>query len=139
VVEMKIKVVRRRPRHPVPPSAERAALEHAGARRQAVTPRVREHVTRLVVEVGSCANAWREAAVDAELAYRWWRDAAWPERADAAAVYLAAIEREEKAAAEYCRALEACYSASPRATGGAAASPSPHSSTAPAWLTGDPS
>jgi hypothetical protein len=74
---------------------------------------VREHVTRLVVEVGNSASAWRAAALDAELAFAWWRSAGQDERGDAAAAYLAAIEREEKAANDYSRAVEACCNATP--------------------------
>ena len=75
--------------------------------------RVREHVTRLVVEVGNSASAWRAAALDAELAFAWWRSAGRGQRGDAAAAYLAAIEREEMAANDYRRAVEACCSAAP--------------------------
>jgi hypothetical protein len=66
-----------------------------------------------VVEVGNSAGAWRGAAVDAELAFRWWTTADSADRARAATAYLAAIEREEKAASEYRRALEACATAVP--------------------------
>jgi hypothetical protein len=58
-------------------------------------------------------NAWRRAAVEAELAFGWWKHAAQADRGEAAAVYLAAIEREETAANEYSRALEACRTAMP--------------------------
>jgi hypothetical protein len=110
---MKIRGIRRRGwRSDVPPDRRRA-VERSTTLGRAVSPRVREHVTRLVVEVGNRASAWREAAVDAEFAYRWWQRAPKAERGDAAAVYLAAIEREEKAAAEYCRAHEACCNTTP--------------------------
>jgi hypothetical protein len=75
--------------------------------------RVREQVTRLVVEVGNSASAWRAAALDAELVFAWWRSAGPGERGDAAAAYLAAIEREEKAANDYSGAVEACCNATP--------------------------
>jgi hypothetical protein len=75
--------------------------------------RAREHVTRLVVEVGNSAGAWRAAALDAELAFAWWRSAGRDERPNAAGAYLAAIEREEKAANDYRRAVEACCNATP--------------------------
>lgn len=52
------------------------------------------------MDVGNRASAWREAAV-AEYAFRWWQNTSQADRANAAAVYLAAIEREEKAASEY--------------------------------------
>jgi hypothetical protein len=65
------------------------------------------------VDVGNRADAWRGAAVEAELAFAWWNAAAGPERGDTAAVYMAAIEREEKAADEYRRACEACCAAVP--------------------------
>ena len=101
---MRIRVNRRR----------RDGAGHSTADEPARTPqhsrslRVKQHITRLVVEVGNSASAWRDAALDAELAFRWWASAPHIERAGAAAVYLAAIEREEKAANEYSRALEAC-------------------------------
>jgi acyl-CoA reductase-like NAD-dependent aldehyde dehydrogenase len=75
--------------------------------------RVKEQVTRLVIEVGDRASAWRDAALDAELAFRSWASAPPVERAGAAAAYLAAIEREEKAADEYRSAVEACASTRP--------------------------
>jgi hypothetical protein len=77
------------------------------------TTRTRERVTRLVVEVGNSASAWRGAALEAELAFELWRDADPADRGDAAAVYLAAIEREEKAASDYSMAVEACSTALP--------------------------
>ena len=94
-------------------------LDHGAAGKPTATPRgacgprVKEHVTRLVVDVGNCASAWRDAATDAELAFARWRNAAQVDRGEAAAVYLAAIEREEKAASEYSRALEACSTTVP--------------------------
>ena len=78
-----------------------------------MSPRVRAHVTRLVVEVGNRADEWREAAVDTNRAYGWWKSAGQSERGDAAAAYLAAIDREEKAADEYNRALETCSKTTP--------------------------
>jgi hypothetical protein len=75
--------------------------------------RVRQHATRLVVELGNRAQSWRDAALDAELAGLWWRTAAPGEREAAAATYLAAIEREEKAASEYERASDACCATLP--------------------------
>jgi hypothetical protein len=92
---------------------------HSMADQPARTPqhsrsrRGKEHITRLVVEVGNSASAWRDAALDAELAFRWWTSAPHSELAGAAAVYLAAIEREEKAANEYRSAVEACASTVP--------------------------
>jgi hypothetical protein len=91
----------------------RSAAKQRSTAQRACSPRVKEHVTRLVVEVGNRASAWRAAAVDAEHAFGWWQHAARAERGEAAAVYLAAIEREEKAANEYSRALEACSSTVP--------------------------
>jgi hypothetical protein len=44
---------------------------------------------------------WREAAYDVEAAARRWRDADPDDREAAAAAFSAALEREEKAAAEY--------------------------------------
>jgi hypothetical protein len=80
--------------------------------RQLRNPRVKEYITSLVVEVGDSASAWRAAALDAELAFRSWACA--PDmRADAAAAYLVAIEREEKAAHAYRSAVEVCASARP--------------------------
>jgi hypothetical protein len=75
--------------------------------------RVKEHVTRLVVEAGNRAQAWRDAALDAQLAFLWWQTAAAGEHDAAAATYLAAIEREEKAASEYSQASEACCATLP--------------------------
>lgn len=69
---------------------------------------LRAQVTRLVVEVANRAQSWRDAALDAETSFRSWQAAGAQERADAAAAYLAAIEREEKAADEYRRASAAC-------------------------------
>jgi hypothetical protein len=74
---------------------------------------VSDQITRLVVDVGNRADAWRDAALDAEGAFVSWKNAAHAERDTAAAVYLAAIEREEKAASEYSRASEACCAAVP--------------------------
>ena len=74
---------------------------------------VKAHVTRLVVEVGNRAQSWRDAALDAELAFLSWQLAGHGERDGAAAAYLAAIEREEKAASEYSRASTACCASLP--------------------------
>jgi hypothetical protein len=76
-------------------------------------PDVKEHITRLVVEVGNRAQAWRSAAAETELAFRWWREATQGERDGAAAVYLAATEREETAANEYRRVWETCCTTVP--------------------------
>jgi hypothetical protein len=110
---MKRTGIRRRERHRGAPFGERGAADRPGRRERAVTASARAHVTTLVVEVGNRASAWRDAAVDAELSYRWWKLAEQPDRDDAGAVYLAAIDREEKAAAEYNRALEDCCRAVP--------------------------
>jgi len=67
----------------------------------------------LLVEVGNRASAWRDAAADAERAFQGWQNASQPDRLNAAAVYLAAIDREEKAADEYRGALEACSGTTP--------------------------
>jgi hypothetical protein len=64
-------------------------------------------VTRLIAEVDNCATSWRCAADDAKLAFAWWTLAGPDDRDAAAASYLAAIEREEKAAQEYGRAARA--------------------------------
>jgi uncharacterized protein YukE len=110
---MKITGIRRQRQRSVTPSGSRGAVARPKARERTVSPRVRAQITRLVVDVGNRASAWRGAADDAELAYRRWKSAALEERGDAAAAYLAAIEREEKAAAEYSRALDACCSTVP--------------------------
>jgi hypothetical protein len=103
---MKIRVIRRRqPRGATSPAR---SIDRPHEPPRAITPRVSERVTRLVVDVGNRASAWRGAAFDAELAYRRWKTAPQAERGDAAAAYLAAIEREETAAAVYSQALEAC-------------------------------
>jgi hypothetical protein len=108
---MKIRVSRRRRNG----GAGGAATERTKTPRSTCTPRVQKHITRLVVEVANCASAWRDAAVDAELAFGWWKNAGQVDRAKAAALYLAAIEREEKAAQEYARAVEVCSRTVPRA------------------------
>jgi hypothetical protein len=106
---MRIRVNRRRRDRAGHGSADQPACTPPHSR----SPRVKQHITRLVVEVGNTASAWRDAALDAELAFRWWASAPQIERAGAAAVYLAAIEREEKAANEYRSAVEACASTRP--------------------------
>jgi hypothetical protein len=110
---MKIGGLRRRPW--TTSSGERGKVERTRSPVRPISPHVREHVTRLVVEVANRADGWRKAADGAELAYRWWTSAPPEERGDAASAYLAAIEREEKAAAEYSRAVEVCSTTSPRA------------------------
>lgn len=90
-----------------------AAFERRGERGRKISQRSKKRITWLVVEVGSRASAWRQAATDAQLAFEWWRSAAQGDRVTAAAVYMAAIEREEKAANEYSAALEACWSTAP--------------------------
>lgn len=50
--------------------------------------------------------AWREASAAAALEYRNWGRAAPHERAPAYAFYCAALDREERAAAEYQRLVE---------------------------------
>jgi hypothetical protein len=106
---MRIRVNRRRRDG----AAYSAADKPARAPQHSHSLSVKEHITRLVVEVGNSASAWRDAALDAELAFRWWASAPHIERAGAAAAYLAAIEREEKAAFEYRSAVEACASTLP--------------------------
>jgi hypothetical protein len=66
------------------------------------------HATRLVVDVGDRADAWRNSAIEAERAFRHWMQSPHAQRRDSAAAYLAAIDREERAASEYLRAWEAC-------------------------------
>jgi hypothetical protein len=108
---MKLRVIRRRQLRGAPSPGRSSESPHPLG--QAVSPRVRAEVTRLVVDVGNRASAWRGAALDAELAYRRYKTAPQAERGGAAAAYLAAIEREEKAAAEYSQALEACRNTVP--------------------------
>jgi hypothetical protein len=110
---MKIRGIRQQRVHSTAPPVRRGPVARADALGPAISPRVREHVTTLVVDVANRASAWRDAALDAELACRRWRAAPDAERGDAAAGYLAAIEREEKAAAEYNRAFEACSTTVP--------------------------
>ena len=105
---MKITGIRRQRARSVTPPRPRGELARPQTLARSVSPRVRAQITRLVVDVGNRASAWRGAADDAELAYRRWKTAPQQERGDAAAAYLAAIEREEKAAAEYSVALDAC-------------------------------
>ena len=109
---MKIRGLRKRPR--TTPSSQHATVERTRPQTRAVSPRVKEHVTRLVVEVANRADGWRAAANDAELAYRWWTCAQREQRGDAAAVYRAALEREEKAAAEYRWAVAICATTTPQ-------------------------
>jgi hypothetical protein len=110
---MKITGIRRHRLRSDTPSEEHRAVARPETQGPAISPGVRDYITRLVVDVGNRASAWRGAAADVELAYRWWKGAPLEARSDAAAAYLAALEREEKAAAEYRRALEACWSAVP--------------------------
>jgi len=109
---MRIRAHRRRtPRRPLErPRGEQAWAADAST---AAGGEVKAHVTRLVVEVGNRAQSWRDAAVDAELAFVAWQRAGHGERDAAAAGYLAAIEREEKAAIEYSRASAACCASPP--------------------------
>jgi hypothetical protein len=90
-----------------------ASVDGPAKPERACAPHVRDHITKLVVDVGNRADAWRDAAVDAELAFLRWKDADHAERRGAAAAYLAAIEREEQAASEYSRAWEACCATVP--------------------------
>jgi hypothetical protein len=90
-----------------------ARVQRGRAAKRTCDPDAKEHITRLVVEVGDRAQAWRGAAGETELAFRWWSDAVQGERDDAAAVYLAATEREETAANEYRRVWETCCTTRP--------------------------
>lgn len=54
-----------------------------------------------------CFDSWREAAYDVEAASRRWRTAAPDEQPAAALAFFAALDREEKAAAEYEHAWRA--------------------------------
>jgi hypothetical protein len=110
---MKITGIRRHRPHRLTASGSHGPIARPKAKERAISPRVRAQITRLVVDVGNRASAWRAAADDAQLAHRRWKTAALQERGDAAAAYLAAIEREEKAAAEYSRALDACCATVP--------------------------
>ena len=74
------------------------------------TSAARGTVTRLVIDVGNHADAWRCAAAEAELHYRSWLNGGTEDRRQAALAYLAAIDREERAAAEYREAWLACCS-----------------------------
>ena len=107
---MRIRAGRRRRRKGEPHSA---ALERPRTRARTCSPDASDHIKRLVVDVGNRASAWRDAAVDAELAFAWWQSAKQADRSIAAAAYLAAIEREETAANEYSKALEACCTTVP--------------------------
>jgi hypothetical protein len=110
---MKITRIRRRPLWSGSPSDQRRAAARSKTLRRTISPGSKERITGLIVDVGNRASAWRGAAGDAELAYRSWKTAPLEQRDDSAAAYLAAIEREEKAAAEYRRSLDACWSAVP--------------------------
>jgi hypothetical protein len=107
-----------RPRSPQSCGPRKAAAAGAQATRSAQPrrghgPQVKAEITRLVVEVGNRAAAWRSAAAETELAFQWWTEAAQGERDGAAAVYLAATEREETAANEYRRVWETCCTTVP--------------------------
>jgi hypothetical protein len=54
-----------------------------------------------------CFDAWREAAYDVEAASRRWQGAPPDDWEASASGFFAALEREEKAAAEYERAWHA--------------------------------
>jgi hypothetical protein len=90
-------------------------VERLAAAVRKCSPSVKAHITRLVVEVGDRSDAWRDAAVEAELAFVRWKRAAQGARAAAAAAYMVAIDCEEQAANEYRRAWEACCTAVPGA------------------------
>lgn len=51
---------------------------------------------------------WREASESVERAYAAWGQAGGPRRSGAFDIYAAALDREERAAAEYRRCLERC-------------------------------
>jgi hypothetical protein len=61
---------------------------------ESTRPQLRRHAL-------SHYDAWREAATDVEAASRYWQAAQDEEREGAALAYFAALDREEKAAAEY--------------------------------------
>lgn len=65
----------------------------------------------LLKVVENHADAWRGAAADAAVAFSRWREASTADRRWASLAYLAAVEREEKAASEYERAWEGLLSA----------------------------
>ena len=64
------------------------------AKAESTPPQLRQHAL-------SYYDAWREAATDVEAASRHWQAARDGEREGAALAYFAALDREEKAAAEY--------------------------------------
>jgi len=68
-------------------------------------------VTPLLVVLDELNHEWRAAELDAEFALRRWRGAGLEQRALAAAAYVAAMEREERAATRYRMAWEAQCSA----------------------------
>jgi hypothetical protein len=72
-----------------------------------------ERVRRLVIAVADYADAWREAANDAERAFQRWTHTPYAERPEAAAAYLAAIDREERAANDYSRVWRVCCMLAP--------------------------
>ena len=74
--------------------------------------RASHEITRLVVDVGDYADAWREASNHAKLAYRAWLSAGRDGRRSASLAYLDAIDGEERAAINYQQAWTACCSAS---------------------------
>jgi hypothetical protein len=87
--------------------------DELGSPQPPVSPPLREHLTRLIVDVGNLADSWRDAATDAERAFDWWRTACVGERGTAAAAYVAATDREEAAATEYAKAWRVCCVTAP--------------------------
>jgi hypothetical protein len=59
----------------------------------------------LIDDVMDAYIAWREESAAAEAAYRRWKLATSMETAGAFAGYVAALDREERASAEYAQAI----------------------------------
>jgi hypothetical protein len=68
-------------------------------------------LTPLRVVLDGLAQEWRAAELDAESALRRWRGAGPEQRTLAAVAYVAAMDREERAATRYRMAWEAWCSA----------------------------
>lgn len=72
----------------------------------AAVPDMIKDLTRALVAVDVSAAAWRRAEDDVRRAYHAWRSVATAQRPAATIAFLAALDREEQAAAQYQLAWE---------------------------------
>jgi hypothetical protein len=86
---------------PAPGAGSSSSETVGGVRVPPAAPASSEGITAVAFAVECYADAWREAATDAELAFGWWVTASVRDRSGAATAYFAAFEREEKAALAY--------------------------------------